>query len=275
MEVLFGAGLQVRLGELPAGEDPDSLIRKSGGDVFRNRVEKAEDFFDLQMNRNLTAAESRTTAGRVAFARKMSQFIGVVPDPVLRETLISRLATRLTIPRDTLQQMVRSPGTHSSGRSLTEEVTAIALPTLRHDLAVICKAALVIPDLLNNIKRQPWKSVLRYVEGSELLLKIFESDLQPNEPASIAAFFASLPNTEASALTLILANKELNEQMGGIYWSQLAAGELQRRKRQLENVRRLASDDPVAQQQAIDELKEVLDLESRFTDISRLLSREE
>ena len=275
MEVLFGAGLQVRLGELPAGEDPDSLIRKSGGDVFRNRVEKAEDFFDLQMNRNLTAAESRTTAGRVAFARKMSQFIGVVPDPVLRETLISRLATRLTIPRDTLQQMVRSPGTHSSGRSLTEEVTAIALPTLRHDLAVICKAALVIPDLLNNIKRQPWKSVLRYVEGSDLLLKIFESDLQPNEPASIAAFFASLPNTEASALTLILANKELNEQMGGVYWSQLAAGELQRRKRQLENVRRLTSDDPVAQQQAVDELKEVLDLESRFTDISRLLSREE
>ena len=275
IEVLFGAGLQVRLGELPAGEDPDSLIRKSGGDGFRARVEKAEDFFDFQMNRNLTAAESRTTAGRVAFARKMSQFIGVVPDPILRDTLISRLAARLTIPHDTLRQMVRPPVTHSSGRSLTEEVAANSLPTLRHDLAVICKAALVIPDLLNKIKRQPWKPVLRHVEGSELLLKIFESELHPNEPASIAAFFASLPNPEASVLTLILANKELNEQMGGVYWSQLAAGELQRRKRQLENVRRLASDDPVAYQQAIEELKEVLDLESRFTDISRLLSREE
>ena len=45
MEILFGAGLQVKIGELPAGEDPDSLIRKSGGDAFRARVEKAEDFF--------------------------------------------------------------------------------------------------------------------------------------------------------------------------------------------------------------------------------------
>ena len=87
LEVLFGAGLQVKIGEMPAGEDPDSLIRKSGSDAFRARVESAEDFFDFQINHKLSAAESKTTAGRVAFARKMSQFIGVVPDPVLRDTL--------------------------------------------------------------------------------------------------------------------------------------------------------------------------------------------
>jgi DNA primase len=284
MEVLFGAGLQVKLGELPAGEDPDLLIRNSGGDAFRARVEKAEDFFDFQMNRNLTAAESRTTAGRVAFARKMSRFIGVVPDPVVRDTQVSRLAARLKIPRDTLQGMLRSPATHSVGRGevvgrgsvrAAGEAVANSPPTLRHDLAVICKATLVVPDLLNKIKQQPWKSILRHVEGAELLSKIFESELQPHEPASIATFFASLPNSEASAITLILSNKELNEQMGAVYWERLAARELQRRKRQLEDVRRLASDDPVAHQQATDELKEVLDLESRFTDISRLLSREE
>jgi DNA primase len=63
LEVLFGAGLQVRIGQMPAGEDPDSLIRKSGSDAFRERVESAEDFFDFQINRNLSAAESKTTAG--------------------------------------------------------------------------------------------------------------------------------------------------------------------------------------------------------------------
>jgi DNA primase len=274
LEVLFGAGLQVRLGELPAGEDPDSLIRKLGGDAFRARVDNAEDFFDFQMNRNLTTAESKTTAGRVAFARKMSQYVSVVPDPVLRETLISRLATRLTIPRDALQQMIRTRARHSPGRTPAEEVPANSPPMLRHDLAVICKAALVVPDLLNRIQQQPWKAILRHVEGAELLSKILESKLQPNEPASIAGFFASLPRSEASALTLILANKELNELMGEVFWTQLAAAELQRRRRQLENIRRLASDDLVAYEQANVELKEILDLESRFTDISRLPSQE-
>lgn len=273
LEVLFAAGLQVRMGEMPPGEDPDSLIRKSGSDAFRARVDSAEDFFDFQVNHKLSATESKTTAGRVAFARKVSQFISVVPDLILRDTLISRLSVRLTIPRETLQQMVRSSGSQIQGKTLTEEVVTPQLSMPRHDLAVICKAALVVPDLLKEIRQQPWRSVLQNVEGAELISKIFDSALEPGEPAGLAAFFASLSKSDAAVLSLLLANKELNEQMGYLFWTQLAAGEFQRRKRQIENVIRLAGDDPVAQEQAKEELKEVLDLESRFTDISRLPSR--
>jgi DNA primase len=273
LEVLFGAGLQVKIGQMPAGEDPDSLIRKSGTDAFRARVESAEDFFDFQINRNLSAAESKTTAGRVAFARKMSQFISVVPDVVVRDTLISRLAVRLAIPRETLQQMVHSSAKQSQGHSQAEELAAPQTPMPRHDLAVICKAALIVPDLLREIRRQPWKSILQHVDGAELISKIFESALEPGEPASIASFFAALPKSEAAILSLLLANKELNEEMGQLYWTELAAAELQRRKRQIETILRLAGDDLAAQRQANEELKEVLDLESWFTDISRLPSR--
>jgi DNA primase len=273
LEVLFGAGLQVKLGEMPPGEDPDSLIRTSGADAFRARVQAAEDFFDFEINRKLSAAESETTAGRVAFARKMSQFIGVVPDPVLRDTLISRLASRLKIPRETMQQMVHSSARQVPGRALDEEVVVPATSMPRHDLAVICKSALVVPDLLKEIRQQPWKSILQHVDGAELIAKIFESTLEPGEPASLAAFFALLPKSEAATLSLLLANKELNEQMGYLYWMQLAAAELQRRKRQIQNILRLAGEDLAAQQQANEELKEVLDLESWFTDISRLPSR--
>jgi DNA primase len=273
LEVLFAAGLQVKMGEMPPGEDPDSLIRKSGSDAFRARVDSAEDFFDFQVNHKLSATESKTTAGRVAFARKVSQFISVVPDLILRDTLISRLSVRLTIPRETLQQMVRSSGSQIQGKTLTEEVVTPQLSMPRHDLAVICKAALVVPDLLKEIRQQPWRSVLQNVEGAELISKIFASALEPGEPAGLAAFVASLSKSDAAVLSLLLANKELNEQMGYLFWTQLAAGEFQRRKRQIENVIRLAGDDPVAQEQAKEELKEVLDLESRFTDISRLPSR--
>ncbi|HTC13211.1 MAG TPA: DNA primase [Chthoniobacterales bacterium] len=273
LEVLFAAGLQVKIGEMPPGEDPDSLIRKSGTDAFRARMEAAEDFFDFQVNHKLSTTEAKTTAGRVAFARKISQFISVVPDLILRDTLISRLSIRLTIPRETLQQMVRSSGSQIQGRTLAEEVVTTQASMPRHDLAVICKAALVVPDLLKEIRQQPWRSVLEHVEGAELVSKIFASALEPGEPAGLAAFFASLSKSDAAVLSLLLANKELNEQMGYLFWTQLAAAEFQRRKRQIENVIRLAGDDPEAQEQANEELKEVLDLESRFTDISRLPSR--
>jgi DNA primase len=263
----------VKIGEMPAGEDPDSLIRKSGSDAFRARVELAEDFFEFQINRNLSAAESQTTAGRVAFARKMSQFINVVPDLVLRDTFISRLASRLKISRETMQQMVNSSARQATSRAVDEEVSTPLISMPRHDLAVICKAALIVPDLLTEIRQQPWQSILQHVDGADLISKIFASALEPGEPASIAGFFASLAKPEAAILSLLLANKELNEQMGHLYWTQLAAGEVQRRKRQLETILRLAGEDLAAQQQANEELKEVLDLESRFTDISRLPSR--
>jgi DNA primase len=273
LEVLFSAGLQVRIGEMPAGEDPDSLIRKLGSAAFRARVESAEDFFDFQVNYKLSAAESKTTAGKVAFARKMSQFISVVPDLVLRDTLISRLASRLKIQRETMQQMVHSSASQTPGRALQAEVAAEPqMATPPHKLAVICKAALIVPNLLQEIRRQPWKSILQHVDGTELISKIFASALEPGETASIAAFFASLPKSEAAMLSLLLADKVLNEQMGQLYWKQLASDELQRRKRQLESVLRLTGDDLAAQQQANEELKEVLDLESWFTDISRLPS---
>jgi DNA primase len=274
IEVLFAAGLQVKIGNLPPGEDPDSMIRKSGPDSFRALVNQAEDFFDFQIGRKLSAAEADTTAGRVAFARNISHFIGLVPDPVVRDTLISRLAIRLIIPRETLQQMVRLPAKQAPGKTTITEYVAppqISLP--RHDLALICKAVLVDPDLLKEIQKQPWNFILQQVEGAELLSKIFGSELDPCEPSSIAALFASLPNSEASVLSLILANRELNEQMGHLFWTRLAEAELERRKRQIETILRLAGEDSGIRQQAQRELKEVLDLESSFTDISRLPGR--
>ena len=222
----------------------------------------------------MSAAEADTTAGRVAFARNISHFIGLVPDPIVRDTLISRLAVRLMIPRETLQQMVRLPAKQAPGKTtITEDVATPQISLPRHDLALICKAVLVDPDLLKEIQQQPWNLILQHVEGAELLSKIFASELDPREPSSIAALFASLQNSEASVLSLILANRELNEQMGHLFWTRLAAAELQRRKRQIKTILRLAGDDSGIQKQAQRELKEVLDLESSFTDISRLESR--
>lgn len=154
-----------------------------------------------------------------------------------------------------------------------ENDPAPQMSTPRHDLATICKAALVVPGFLREIRQQPWKSVLQYVDGAELISKMLGSALESGEPASIAAFFASLPNSEAAIVSFILANKELNEQMGQLFWTQLAAAAFQRRKRQIETILRLTGDDPSAQQQANEELKEILDLESWFIDISRLPSR--
>jgi DNA primase len=44
--ILAPSGLIVKVAPLPQGEDPDSLIRKQGTEVFRQNIESARDFFD-------------------------------------------------------------------------------------------------------------------------------------------------------------------------------------------------------------------------------------
>ncbi|MBV9671400.1 MAG: DNA primase [Verrucomicrobia bacterium] len=269
-QTLLSAGMQVRVGELPPGDDPDSLIRFSGIDTFRSLIDKADDFFEFQIRRNLNGTESATTAGRVAFARKVIPFITVIPDRVLQEAVLSRVATRLTLPRETLEGMVQRQ------RSAAKQSAAVSpsAVNVRHDFAVICKAALTDPLFLKKIRTYPWQRILDGLEGSQLLRKILASELEPDRPPSLASFFSCLEEPEAAIVSRILANKELNEAVGEEFWINLCTAEIQRRKNWLLHIQRLASDDIVAYEHTSSEIKEVLDLETAFTDILRLSCRQ-
>ncbi len=116
LEILYAAGLQVRIGVLPAGEDPDSLIRKGGVETFRALIAEAKDFFDFEIERGLAGTGNQSVARRVALARRVAQFAGLFPDPVLRDTMIMRLAQRLRLPRESLDQVSLQNRRNSSGR---------------------------------------------------------------------------------------------------------------------------------------------------------------
>jgi DNA primase len=273
LEVLFGAGFLVRIGQLPPGEDPDSLVRRSGVAAFRSLLDQARDFFDFEVDRNLVTAEARTTAGRVAFAHKIAQFISVVPDVVLRDTIVSRLAARLSIPRDAINHLATADSTKKARRSLTTESSGQTLRLPRHEIAVLCQILLTNITTLEWLRQQPWRPILEHVPGSELLIAILASDVQPDQSSSLASFLATLDKEDAAALSHVLAQKPIDQEVGRIFWTEFAARELRRRRQQLESVRRLSAEDPETFQSAGAELKEILDLESCITDISRLFSR--
>ena len=53
LDALLQNDLIVRVVELPAGEDPDSLVRREGKEKFENRVASAQDFFDYWIEREM------------------------------------------------------------------------------------------------------------------------------------------------------------------------------------------------------------------------------
>ncbi|HET9374473.1 MAG TPA: DNA primase, partial [Chthoniobacterales bacterium] len=269
LEILYGAGLQVRIGVLPAGEDPDSLIRKGGVETFCGLIADAKDFFDFEIERGLRGDGSQSVARRVALARRVAQFAGLVPDPVVRDTMMMRLAQRLKLPRESLDQVGAQYRRSSSGRDpeFDLETKKVGLP--EEKVAALCHGALTEKKLLQWIREQPWGAILEPISGTELLQKVLGSTVQPEIPNSMANFLAGLGKAEVAALSQILKRRPIDASVCAEYWTKLAFGELQSRRLRLVGVLRLSEDSADKDFAKSVELREVDDLESLISHAER------
>ena len=262
LEILYGAGLQVRIGVLPAGEDPDSLIRKGGVETFRVLITDAKDFFDFEIERGLGGAGSQSVARRVALARRVAQFAGLVPDPVVRDTMMNRLASRLALPRESLDQVASQRRRYQSARDSNFDLEANKVTAPIGAIAVLCHGVLTNQKLLQWIRGQPWLAILAPTNGTELLQKILGSQVQPEVPNSVATFLAGLEKAEVAAISQILKRRPSAEYVCAEYWTKLALGELRSRKQRLVSAIWLSEDSENKDSAGSAEMKEVDDLES-------------
>ncbi|MBV9489282.1 MAG: DNA primase [Verrucomicrobia bacterium] len=270
LEVLYAAGLQVRIGRLPDGEDPDSLIRGQGPAAFQALVDQSKDFFDFEIERFAAEAADPTVAARVTAARKLARFAGLVPDQIVRETMVSRLASRFSLPRPAVEGMVGKPAASQVRIPVAAGARSAALP---HKWMVLANIALTDPESRSWVPAQVWKLVLNLLPDAGLLKSIFEADFDPGNPASLATFLATLSPEEASLASQALALTPYPPEGRKAFWVDFVAKQLGLRRAQLERIVRLSSEDPGTAERARQELKEVLDHESDVKDISRLLTR--
>ena len=67
LPALLEANVTVRVATMPPGEDPDSLIRTQGAEVFAARIGAAQDFFDFQIERLGASFDLNTPRGKTQF----------------------------------------------------------------------------------------------------------------------------------------------------------------------------------------------------------------
>jgi DNA primase len=101
---LLGAGLEVRMGLLPPGEDPDSLLRREGPDAFRRRMESAGGVLDALLGDDAYAEG----AARERAVRRALEALAPVDDELRRRVYVEDLANRVGLPADMLEEQVRA-----------------------------------------------------------------------------------------------------------------------------------------------------------------------
>ena len=85
------AGLQVRIVELPAGEDPDTFVRSQGPDAFRARLELARPLIQFQLDRLREGRSFSTEEDRVQFVREATRVISRSASDLTRRDYQTRL----------------------------------------------------------------------------------------------------------------------------------------------------------------------------------------
>jgi DNA primase len=197
LPALLAANLAVRVARVPAGEDPDSLVRNKGADALRAVIADAQDYFDDVVEDELPPGASPQV--RATLARKVAGFVKLIEDPALREATATRLRARLELTEAAFSALLKSarpPEFDRDSEVVVAEVEEIILP---EPARLLCRLAILSPESRAWMRERPEQAAIFGPEYT-LVDRLIRADVALEEPAAFTAFAASLPAAEESAL---------------------------------------------------------------------------
>ncbi len=140
-----------------------------------------------------------------------------------------------------------------------------------HDIAVLCWLPLGDAASRKFLLEQIWRELLEQIAGTELLARILESDLRPDDPASLNSFMAQLSAEEEGLVSAWLMQKMPANaiEVAEGWWKGLIQATLRRQLEIAETRIRLPQ---LTTGEVVNLQKEIVDLREQLAQISGLSS---
>ena len=107
IELFLEQGMDVRVAILPAGKDPDSLIREEGKEKFTQSIEVAQPFIDFLLNTQGEVKGEVIGQKRVEKTDQICRFLAKVGNPLERDGYIHYTAQKAGISEDAIRQRLK------------------------------------------------------------------------------------------------------------------------------------------------------------------------
>ena len=191
-------GKEIRFLFLPDGEDPDTQVRKIGKDAFEENYKKASSlnaYFieNLHQRFNITSDE-----GKARFIQEASKLLQLMPDTLVKDQLILRLAKQTSIDESVLRKRQLS-SEHSydvsnNNNATNQSVSRISnrevrQTPIRYAISLLLNEPSLIKKVLNIEE-----IALSKLPGSDLLTTLIEA-LQENPDIKPVALLERWRNT--------------------------------------------------------------------------------
>jgi len=199
-------GKEIRFLFLPDGEDPDTQIRKIGQEAFESMYSEASSltgYFveSLHDKFNITSDE-----GRSRFIQEAGKLLQQMPDTLIKDQLISRLAKQTNIEERVLRKRMSQLDNSNKDEKLTHSNQPksrlsnreVRQTPIRYAISLLLSNPVLV-KYVENIEQ----IVLSELPGSNLLTTLIET-LQESPNINAAALLERWRNTEFEAPLLLL-----------------------------------------------------------------------
>ncbi|MBK9248318.1 MAG: DNA primase [Ignavibacteria bacterium] len=105
LELAVEEGFDVHIVQLPAGDDPDSFVKKNGADSFRIYLRDAKPFLDFKIDIMKANNLLESPVGKAEAIRSLVQIIAKVPDTLQHDFLMGRVSDRLDLSASQLRRI--------------------------------------------------------------------------------------------------------------------------------------------------------------------------
>ena len=106
-ELLVAEGFEVTVATLPAGDDPDTFIRKHGSRGYGERLKRSQPYLEYLLDRSTAGHDLNSDEGRVKFLAEMLQVAGRIPDAAMRDRFADRLAFKARVTDEVVRSEIR------------------------------------------------------------------------------------------------------------------------------------------------------------------------
>jgi DNA primase len=101
-EMLVSEGFEVNVAQLPAGDDPDTFVRRHGREAYGERLRRSQPYLEYMLDRTAAGFNLRTSEGRATFVDAVLPILDRIPDRTRQELFVKEVAARAGVSEDAI-----------------------------------------------------------------------------------------------------------------------------------------------------------------------------
>lgn len=121
-DLLVAEGFDVNVAVLDAGEDPDTFIRRHGGEAYRAKLRNSRPYLEYLLDQASTGVDFAHDESRRQFLTKMLGVAARVPDAAARDQFADRIAHKARITEEVVRAEIRKAAVSRKTAITTREL---------------------------------------------------------------------------------------------------------------------------------------------------------